>query len=153
MSSFKTGLGIVIFTLGAGATLILGYKQYEFTSSPPIERLQLLWENDLDLLKGQNKLPQAWYDIREVRLIPATEQAKEWAKLINVPIKLNPKGQHELDALLLTWEEDDTLGAVVQYSLIESQSKNMIWELGRTYILRGDPNIERFNKKRSEPAK
>src|SRR5690606_4847569 len=64
--------------------------------------------------------------------------AKKWLAEIESPIQVTKEGTHKLEVLLLSWEEGEKLGAVIQYDLVDMKTQNLLWELGRTFILKGD---------------
>ena len=131
--------GVVFVVLGLSGFLVLALGFMQDRNAGPVERLQTIWAEDLQLLKDHNKLPEAWGRIREIELIPATDTAKDWARNLEVPISVNVTGSHRLEVLLLSWTQDESNGAIVQYNLVDLETNNMVWELGRTYYLKGEP--------------
>ena len=94
-------------------------------------------------LKASNKLPAGWNSIKEIQLIPATDKAKLWLKSMHVPILLKSDGAYKLEVLMISWDEGQDVGAIVQYNLVELKTNNMVWELGRTFVLSGhEKNIK-----------
>lgn len=128
------------------------FKLIKIHRGSEADRLAVLWERDLNMLIEQKKLHPAWPKIREVVLIGATKKARNWLKEIGSPVKINPKGNHRLEVLLLNWEDKGREGAIVQYNLIDLESRNMIWELGRTYVLKGSAEVSDSDKPSQEPT-
>lgn len=146
-SSKEVGQGIAAFlslfslflALAIAGYVVFGIIKYQNSSLS--ERLLTLWQEDLVNLTHAHKLPHGWTSIRDVVVYSGTEKAKAWAKDIKIPVIKNPSGSYRLEVLLLSWEDGATTGAIVQYNLIELKSGEMVWELGRTYILDGpNPN-------------
>ncbi len=131
-------MGLIFMACGLALVAFYGptYAKFEFGS--PSDRLQILWEQDIEQLKNAGHLPQAWTDIKEVQLIPATANAKTWLKDVSVPIKLKTDGRHKLEILIISWEDQKSKGVILQYNLVDTESNNMIWELGRTFTLAGE---------------
>lgn len=131
--------GLVFVVLALSGFLVLTLDYLDSHGASPSQRLQSLWEEDLKLLADHRKLPDAWNKIREIELIPATDTAREWARSLEVPIEVHSDGSHRLEVLLLSWSQDESDGAIVQYNLVDLKTNNMVWELGRTYYLKGTP--------------
>lgn len=110
----------------------------KFESLDEAKKLEHLWQQDLENLRQAGKLPKAFRQIQSIRLIPGSEQAQDWLKKIQVPIPVQKDGNYLLEILVLSWNEGEVLGAIIQYNLVELPSQNMLWELGRTFLLRGD---------------
>ena len=72
----------------------------------------------------------------------ATDKAKDWQKSLHIPIATVPNGKYRLELLLISWEEGETEGAIIQYNLVNLETMNMEWELGRTFILKGTRSSE-----------
>lgn len=121
------------------AVAILSFVVLDFWSSrnaPLFKRFERQWHEDVTKLEKSAKLPKGWYDVAEIELIGGTPETKDWLRRIKVP--LEPKkadGKHKLEILVVVWEEDGKRGVLVQYNLVDLETKNMIFELGRTLIL------------------
>lgn len=108
---------------------------WQFHQRPPEQKLQRLWEQDIERLRKAGQLPEAWDDIHEVKYFGGSDQARKWQENLRFPEDLDKEGRHHLEVLLLIWQEDERTGAILQYNLVESASNEMIWELGRTFTL------------------
>lgn len=131
-------VGFFLILVGVGVLIHFGPAHFQFEFGSKSERLQILWEQDLEKLKAANLLPEAWSDIREIELNPTTDNAKLWMKNVQVPILLKSNGQHRLEILGVSWEEGHSSGLILQYNLVDLKTNNMIWELGRTFTLEGE---------------
>lgn len=127
------------------------YKLFKVHQGSDAEKLAMIWERDLDTLIQQKKLPPTWNNIREVVLIGGTKTAKQWLKEVGSPVKINAKGNQKLEILVLSWEDEGKEGAIVQYNLIDLESGNMTWELGRTFVLKDLNPASDSNKPSPEP--
>jgi hypothetical protein len=136
----------VLAVLGLVSLLAtVGYLLFEissFYSSSDATRLETLWTRDLQRLREAKVLPKGFEDIQSIELTAATELTRKWQKHLHIPIKTSPAGHYRLEILLLSWDEGNTLAAIVQYNLIDLRSKDMVWELGRTFILKGNRSSE-----------
>lgn len=141
------------FIIALGASGILSYRWIRYEWLGKAEKLEFLWEQDLKKLAQENKLPPFWSEIKSYEVFGGTELAKDWAKKITPPIKLNPKGKYQLEILLLSFKEEDRLGAVIQYDAVEIESKNLVWEIGRTFLLKGKPDPLLTEKSDTAPEK
>jgi hypothetical protein len=151
MSITARFFGLLILFVGIGLGTIIGLPYLKFATGSPAQRLEYLWQRDIETLREAKKLPPGFDDIKEIVLIPATDNAKTWIKEIKVPLQVKTEGKHKMEVLMLSFEEEHVLGAIVQYNLVELKSENMIWELGRTFVLEGDPDLEKLNLAEAEP--
>ena len=135
--SRKLSLLFLCVALGLTAYVLLDY--WAFKNGHPVQKLDRLWNDDIAILEASKKLPPAWFKIKNLELYGGTDEAKAWLKRLHPNIKTQKDGTHTLEVLLLVWEEDGKKGAVIQYNLTDLKSKNMVWELGRTFILTGNP--------------
>lgn len=146
MKSWRSHLeiaGVVLsLLLLSGVLTYLGWNTVHFYSQPSRRRLEVLWARDLDQLRQAKILPKGFQQIRDIRVTPGSEQAQKWLPDLKIPVIADPHGDHRLEILLLTWAEDQTEAAIVQYDLVDLKSQNMVWELGRTYILKGNHSTE-----------
>lgn len=104
-------------------------------NAPLYKRLERQWAEDVATLEESKKLPKQWYDVGEVEVIGGTPETKEYLGRIQVPVKAKKGGKNKLEILVVVWEEEGKRGTTVQYDLIDPETKNNFWELGRTYIL------------------
>jgi hypothetical protein len=123
--------------LALSAYVLLDY--WAFRNSHPVQKLDRLWAEDIKLLETSNKLPKGWFKLKNIELYGGTDEAKAWLKRLNVPIKTTKDGTHSLEILLLVFDEDGKKGAAIQYDMVDIKTKNLVWELGRTFILSGEP--------------
>ena len=127
---------LILFCICAG---LISYVALDFWASKngkPDLKFAQLWQEDVELLESSQKLPKAWYSVKEIEVYPGDAQAKVWMKSIHPPIKKNPNGQFKMEILVLTWEEAGKVGSVIQYDLVDLKTQNLVWELGRTLILK-----------------
>ncbi|MGE0763407.1 MAG: hypothetical protein AB7N80_09015 [Bdellovibrionales bacterium] len=129
--------GLFLLAIGATLAVMFGQKYARFEFGDAEQRLQILWEQDVEKLSASGKLPKAWNEIKEIQLIPATDNAKLWLKNVRVPIRLKSDGGYKMEILVVSWEEEKASGAIMQYNLVDLKTNNMIWELGRTFVLSG----------------
>lgn len=101
-------------------------------------RLEQLWSQDIHNLQSINKLPVSWNDIRLVEKIPSNDDALAslWTKSVSPPIEINPNGTHKLEILFISQKsEDGHTQAVIMHHITNAETRNLEWELGRTYTL------------------
>jgi len=114
---------------------LLAYKFIHFESMSKIERLNYLWKRDMKMLKGSKHLHPGLKQIKEVEAFGGSDEAKKWLPDLTMPWKKLEKGKYKLEVLLLEFNDNNQDHAVIQMNLVELESKNMVWELGRTYKL------------------
>lgn len=122
-------LAILLFLLG-GFGFVLNKE-----AAAPI-KLESLIDEDLENLSSKGLLPKEMNSLAEVELNAGTDNAKSWLKDMRFPFKVQKEGTHKLEVLLVDWTEGPKDGAMLQLNLIEKSSGNMVWELGRTFILK-----------------
>lgn len=132
------GLILIITALFGFGYALWDYQSFQ--ALPPPEKLERLWKNDIRKLKKAQKLHPGWKNIAEIESFAGTDPAKKWLKEIQIPIATQVNGDHKLEVLLLSWEDEGKIGAVIQYNLVDKKSGNMVWELGRTFILNEKPD-------------
>ncbi|MCC7403025.1 MAG: hypothetical protein IT288_01385 [Bdellovibrionales bacterium] len=137
----KSGIPIllIVFALGWTADSIL--TQYQFARLSPRDRLQYLWNRDFAALQRANSVPPGWYHLKEIVYLGGDPMAKLWINEgLRSPHPIAESGSYRLDVMVLTFEEDNQLGAIIQYNLVNLKTSNMEWERGRTFILSGAPS-------------
>lgn len=135
MLTRRISLLILCFAVGLLAFATLDY--WHARNAPLPQRLERQWREDLERLEASHKLPAAWFDVGEVEVFGGTPETKDWLAKIKVPLYAKKKqGGHKLEVLVVVWEENGKDGVLVQYNLIDLKTKNMVFELGRTLILR-----------------
>jgi hypothetical protein len=120
------------------AAALVAYVLLDFYASqraPLFKRFERQWAEDVKELETSGKLPKAWGDIKEIKIIGGTPETKDWLKRIQVPLKANPEGHHTLEVLIVAWEENGKRGVLVQYNIEDGKTKNTLMEVGRTLIL------------------
>lgn len=125
-----------LFAVGSMSLVSLAVALYilKNEASPP-ERLEILITNDLNILSESNSLPKELHQLANVEVFGGTDATKIWIQKMKFPFKTSEEGTHDLEVLLVDWTENSKEGVMVQYNLNEKASGNMVWELGRTFIL------------------
>ena len=99
-------------------------------------KLERLLDEDMERLQAKNLLPKELKSLSAVELNGGTDTAKSWLKDMAFPFNVKKDGKYLLEVLVVDWTEGPKDGALVQLNLVENKSGNMVWELGRTYILK-----------------
>lgn len=128
-----------------GAIAILAYILLDFwnaRNAPMYKRFERQWASDVRLMEESGKLPPAWFDVKEIEIVGGTPETKNWLRRVQIPVQIkNDQGHHKLETLVVLWEEEGKRGVLTQYNLVDLNSGNMVWELGRTLILNKSPAI------------
>jgi len=130
------------------AVALLAYLVLDFwarRNAPLHRKLERLWQEDVTLLEESGKLPQPWFDVKEVEIFGGTPETKSILKRIHIPVApKNLNGAYKLETLVIVWEEEGIRGATIQYNLVDIKTQNMIKEIGRTLTLRKPRNKDPF---------
>lgn len=128
-------LHLLLWCLAVGLIAFALLNYYSQRRAPLYKRFERQWAEDVRALETSGKLPPAWKDVKEIKVIGGTPETKAWLKRIEVPLKANAQGTHTMDVLVVIWEENGKRGALVQYNIEDGKTRNMLMELGRTLIL------------------
>lgn len=94
-------------------------------------------ESDLSELRLSKRLPSGWDSIKTVTFLPADSEQKPYLANIRSLFPINKDGALELIIDVVEIDEEEQKSIILQMSLIDLNSRNKIWELGRTYRLNG----------------
>ena len=132
-----------IFLLISAVLISYTIHSFSIIYSSSNSYIENLWSNDIKLLKQYKIFPKEWGNISSIQLIPGdTESKKIIDKKINIPITINKSGNFHLEVLLLIfYNEDLEKNVIIQYSLINKNTDNLEWELGRTLNIK-QPTFE-----------
>ena len=132
------------------------YSQLHFQHLSHLDKLQELWIQDAKKLENSKVVPPGWYKLKEITYFGGNPTAKNWIiEGLRAPNPVSEGGTHRLEVLLLSFEDEGRIGAIIQYNLVHIKSNNMEWELGRTFFLSGGQSewrewVETNGKKISE---
>lgn len=128
---------LIFWCIAAGLIAYLVLDFWSQKTAPLYMKLERQWEEDVVLLEKSGKIHPSWFEVKEVELYGGTPLTRNWLKRIKIPIKPKKEkdGTHKLEVLVVEWEEDGIRGAMIQYNLVDLQTKNMIWELSRNLYL------------------
>ena len=131
----RAGLTLLFASLAALVFAVAIVFRIGYWLSPPIEKFQQSWAEDIQLLEGSGKLPKEWKSIRSIKVEAANPPATDWSATALPPVQITSDGKYRLDVFVIHWLEGFRYGVVIQYNLIDLQTQNKIWELGRTLKL------------------
>lgn len=92
---------------------------------------------DLQELRDQGQLPKEWAEIQHVAYEINTPFQKELLgdrKIQSIPE--SPGGRYKLEIQFVDVPDEENPAIILQLSMIEMESGNKVWELGRTYDLK-----------------
>jgi hypothetical protein len=137
----KSGSLLVLTLLALAWTTDSILIQYQFTQLSARDRLQYLWNRDFVALQNAKTVPPGWYHLKEIVYLGGDPTAKTWiSEGLRSPHPTTEDGGYRLEVMVLSFEEDNQLGAIIQYNLVNLKTSNMEWERGRTFILNGAPS-------------
>ena len=139
---FQRLISIGLISLGILISLWGGSHYFNGQGLSHPEQLAQAWERDLSRLQGAQALPPQWESLKSLEWNPATPVAQTWLTHMedlnilppSLP-QLSSEGCCHLRLLLIGWDDEVQAGAIIQYSLIDLDSGNLLWELGRTFVL------------------
>lgn len=143
MSLRRIALLICCVAVSTASFVILDF--WSARNGPLGKRFERQWRADIRQLEDSGKLPKPWSDLREVVIIGGTPETKKMLRQLNHhPVKTKNDGQHRMEVLIVAWEEEGVQGVLVQYNIEEVESKENVYELGRTLILNRPNLLEEF---------
>ncbi len=140
---------LTIFIFGLLIVVALYKDIIPFYSGDKNAMFYSLWKQDLEKLMEYKKLPYEFGEIEKIEYFPLSDNTRVLLEKIKAPIKVNPKGKFTLQITFDDWHDEKGHGYLIQYNLLNSSTKNNIWELGRTLSFDATPKIVSQNKKES----
>lgn len=132
-------IGITVFVFGLIAIMATYEDLIPFYSDNQNEKVEVLWKQDMELLVKSNSLPKQFVEISEIVLYPLSQGTKKLIENISIPITKKETGKFKLEITLDDWKDIEGAktehGIMIQYNLINKESGNTVWELGRTLVL------------------
>jgi hypothetical protein len=129
------GFTLIIASVLSMLLVLVAFLKLSFWLAPPEEKFSRAWKEDIQLLEKSGKLPKEWQSIKAVEMTGDNSPVQNWLPGLVAPIKKNPEGNYQLNVFLIHWLEDNRYGVVIQYHLVDLNTKNTIWEIGRTLKL------------------
>ncbi len=126
-------LGFMILLTGFTLVYLSSKELLPFVSGKPHERLQVLWEKDIETLRKEEKLPTYWNRISKIHLRPTDNRSEELLKKLKIPFETRKEEAFQMEILFDIWEDLGDKGAFFQYSIIAPDG-NTVWELTRTLV-------------------
>lgn len=117
-------------------SIYVAHSYYEFQSFTEEQRLEHLIATDFNRLRSSHILPKAFDSISHIEVVTGTEQARNWLEKIKLPVEQRPDGEFKLEVLLMSFEDEGRTAAVIQYNIVNNKTRDMVWELGRTFYLK-----------------
>lgn len=109
--------------------------------------------NDLLSLKSEGHLPKEWDEIQHVSyLMHSAFQRELIGKNKIAAIPETPAGRYKMEIEFIDVPDDENPGLILQMSMMDVQTNNKVWELGRTYPLKSFLKAEPKEQKNPAPA-
>lgn len=141
-SPFGQFLGLSIVVLGIGSLVYLtslpqNTKNVEIKyqkKSKSHNILQTLWERDFQQMKESNEMDDRLKQASQIRVFMLDKNLHKFFKGLNSPIKINSRGLYLLEVSFMSHhsELDGLNKIIIQYNLIENNTKEMLYEVSRT---------------------
>lgn len=99
--------------------------------------LNSLVRQDLEQMVAKKTLSQAFFDLRTLEIKNLSKDVEGWLTPASFPFVMKNEGKNRLSVQVDLWKSPETGqdGVLVQMQIYDIASQNLIWELGRTYIL------------------
>lgn len=126
--SKKSPLILILILLAGGIFL---YASGVFNRSPVTKSgVMKVWQEDYDKQMAANELHEGFKQIKSIQLFATSEKLKKIYQTQPLNIPQSPDGKYFLE---IFFDEADEGGAIIQYDLVEVESGNTIFEVGRTF--------------------
>ena len=129
------GILLLIIGLLAIGTVAAVSLRAQYWLLTPKEKFMTSWQEDLALLRKSKNLPAGWDHIQKVEIKSDSSAAIDWVQSLKPKIKIDSAGNYKLNIMVIHWIEKNKYGAIVQYSMTDLKSGNLIWEISRTLHL------------------
>ncbi len=133
---------LLLLLISTSAFGFLVWNWIHFHQQTPEQKFESLWIRDLNTLKKSKSVPPAFYDLSEIKVVGGNPQVLGWLPTLHAPIDKKSQGGHRMEILLVSWTDTDSDAVIVQYDIYDNKTGNLVWELGRTLILRNADSIE-----------
>jgi hypothetical protein len=130
-------IGIILLIAGLSCAAYFGSQRIA-RNPADAEVFHELWQKDIVQLKESKKLPEGWNSLRLVEYTPLDQETTKWIENKKPDFDLNAEGQFKLEILLDHFEDEEGKAALIEYHLIDLNSGNKVWELGRTVKINTD---------------
>lgn len=125
---------LLIAALIGGAYFFFNRALKPYTA-PVAVRLSRAISDDLQSLKAKNALPPEMGSLQAFELSAEGSTFKPWVDETQIDFPTQTNGTHTLQLFIFFYVSGKHYGANIQYDLIDSKTKNTIWEATRSYDL------------------
>jgi hypothetical protein len=140
------GITILFFGLLAVMTTYKDVTPFWFDGSQA-GQIESLWKQDMELLVHNQALPKQWIEVSEIKYFPLTDSVKELLSKIKPPLATHENGTYRMEVTIDDWKDNSDYGLMIQYQMFDIKSNNLVWELGRTFIIANSKVVEKAGKK------
>ena len=97
---------------------------------------------------AKKTLSPAFFDLRTIEVRNLSPAVNGWLNEKSFPFVLKSEGKNRMTALVDLWQSPETgqTGVLVQMQVFDIGSQNLLWELGRTYIVSESAKTETKEK-------
>ena len=129
--SSKTWVGIIVLVV-AGAFIFKSQGHRFIKTGGSTNKIIEAWENDLKYCADYGLLSKKWNNIKRVEFYPLSDTTKDLIKYYRPTIPKNPIGLMKLEVTMDDWTDAEGHFISLTYNLVDMNSNNTVWELGRT---------------------
>lgn len=133
-SPARASIALLLAALVVGAYFFFNRALTPYKESVSV-RLGRAISQDLQSLKAKSSLPEQFNKVRGFELSTEGSTFKPWVDETKISFPTDPNGTFELQLFIFFFVNENRYGANVQYDLVDSKTKNTVWELTRSYNL------------------
>ena len=139
----------LIIALLVATPIVWLWPTFQYSLLNPQEKLAFLIRQDFDSLKTQKYLPKTWEDIGSIEVNGDKFFKKNWLQNLPLPLNFKPNGNRHLEVEVLPWEVEGKYGSVINYHLLNRDTRETLWEFGRTFELGSMPTLPMKQSKKN----
>jgi hypothetical protein len=135
--ALKILFGSLMLMFGLAVTLGSLRDLLPVWTEAPDQILNSLIRQDLEQMVAKKSLPESFFNLKSLEIKNLSQDVEGWLTPASFPFVLKDHGKNKLAILVDLWKSPETgqNGVLVQMQIYDIASQNMIWELGRTYII------------------
>ncbi|HPI40801.1 MAG TPA: hypothetical protein PLJ21_08340 [Pseudobdellovibrionaceae bacterium] len=103
--------------------------------STPLEKIQLLVNNDFSNSIKKNEFPKEWESLKGYKTTFHSPIAEYFFGSIKIPLKSNPKGEFYTKVDIVDIPDTKNPGFLVQFSIINLKTNDKVEEFSKDYYL------------------
>ncbi|MBX9769515.1 MAG: hypothetical protein K2X47_19720 [Bdellovibrionales bacterium] len=135
--TLKILFGTLFVIFGVGVSLGALRDLVPVWTETPDQILNSLVRQDLEQMVAKKTLSDAFFDLKTLEIKNLSKDVEGWLTPASFPFVMKGDGKNRLSVQVDLWKSPETgqNGVLVQMQIYDIASQNLVWELGRTYII------------------